>query len=377
MASGTNLALNLESPTSIAPGTLITLFGTNLCNTTAIADLTQQFLPFTLGNCQLFVDGVLAPLTYVSATQFNAQMPLYVTDRSSVSAYIRMINPDGSATVTAPIAVTVVPQNPGIFAQDGTDPRPGIVYHGSSSANDIISVNGSINAGDVATVSIGSAVYTYTILATDSLASVQTAIINLINNAPDPNVYATAANEFNNIVLTSRIPGPAGDGISVTVSVTGTSAALVLTADNATLCCDNIQGALVTTENPAVPGEFVYLFATGLGPTNPLDQSTGQIFQGGTANPPAIPVDSVLTGSFAANIVSTALVPGTVGVYYVLFQISASATTDPLSQTTIAQQAFVSNVITMPILQPGVPFVTDSVSRNPALRRRAPTMPRR
>jgi uncharacterized protein (TIGR03437 family) len=41
---------------------------------------------------------------------------------------------------------------------------------------------------------------------------------------------------------------------------------------------------MVTLNNPASPGEFVYLFATGLGPTNPADQDTGQVFQGGSAN---------------------------------------------------------------------------------------------
>ena len=42
----------------------------------------------------------------------------------------------------------------------------------------------------------------------------------LINAAPDPNVTASAANEFETIVLTARVPGPAGEGIAISQSVT-------------------------------------------------------------------------------------------------------------------------------------------------------------
>ena len=66
------------------------------------------------------------PLLYVSPTQINAQMPCEYMDRTSVSLYARNTHADGSVTVTAPIAVTIVPQNPGIFAQYGSDPRPGL-----------------------------------------------------------------------------------------------------------------------------------------------------------------------------------------------------------------------------------------------------------
>ncbi len=87
--------------------------------------------------------------------QINAQMPVEYIDRTSVSLYSRVTHADGSVTVSAPIGVTVVPQNPGIFAGGGSDPRPGLVYHGSSSAVDALSVDGTPTAGDVITISIG------------------------------------------------------------------------------------------------------------------------------------------------------------------------------------------------------------------------------
>jgi hypothetical protein len=63
-------------------------------------------------------------------------------------------------------------------------------------------------------------------------------------------------------------------------------------------------------------------------------------------------VDSILTGGVAANILSASLVQGLVGVYYVQFQLGAGQTTDLQAQLTIAQQAFVSNVVTFPVVAP-------------------------
>jgi uncharacterized protein (TIGR03437 family) len=367
-ASAATLNIYLQNPTSIAPGTLISISGQNLCDNTAAGDLTQPYLAFTLAGCELFIDGNRTPLLYVSPTQINAQMPLEYTDRTSVSVYARNTHSGGSITVTSPIAVTIVPQNPGIFAQFGTDPRPGIVYHGASSATSVISIDGAINAGDVAALTIGAATYTYTVLATDTLISVRDAFVNLINSAPDPNVTAGAGNEFQRIVLIANAPGPAGEGIAISQAVTGTNASLVITIFNATTCCENTQGTLVTSDNPAIPGEIVYVFATGLGPTIPADVDTGKVFPGGEMNPPATPVDSILTGGSSANILSVSLVQGMVGVYYVQFQIGAGVATDLQTQLTIAQQAFVSNVVVFPVVAPPTATAA-SVAKKPRPRR--------
>ncbi|HWF08169.1 MAG TPA: hypothetical protein VG297_06885 [Bryobacteraceae bacterium] len=372
-ASGATLNIYLQNPTSIAPGTLIEISGQNLCHATAAGDFRQVFLPDTLDGCEVFIDGLRVPLLYVSPTQINAQMPLEYTDRTSVSLYARDTMPDGTINVTSPIAVTVVPQNPGIFAQGGTDPRPGIVFHGSSSANDLIGIDGVINAGDQAAITIASAdgsvtnTYTYTVLSTDTLDTVRDAIMNLINAGPDPLVTASSINEFHRILLTANQPGPAGEGVAVTQAVTGTNASLIVTVYNPTLCCDNAAGALVTGDNPAVPGEIVYLLATGLGPTNPSDIDTGKVYQGGENNPPAVPVDSILVGGTAANIMDVTPMPGTVGVYSVQFQLSQALTTDLNTQATIAQQAFVSNVVTFAVVAP--PTATSS-ARKPGPRGR-------
>ncbi|MEP6716952.1 MAG: hypothetical protein ABJC09_15385 [Terriglobia bacterium] len=358
-SSGTRLNIYLQNPSQIAPATIIQVNGKNLCDSTATTDFTQPYISFGLNGCSVYVDGVAAPTLFVSPTQINAQIANEAADRSSVSVYVRNQHADGSVTATTPVAVTIVPQNPGIFALPGTDPRVGIVYHGSSSAFDLIGVDGSIQAGDVATITIASKTYTYTVLSTDTLATVRDALIGRINSAPDPNVYATVANEYTRIALTAILPGPQGEGTTVTVTISTAAAnpsgaLLLLTVYNPTLCCSNVQGALVTESNPAVPGEMLYVLATGLGVTNPQTVDTGQVFPGGSMNPLATPVDSILTGGTTANPVSVGLVPGTVGVYYVQFLLNSGLSSNKATQLTIAQQAFVSNVVTFPVAVPGL-----------------------
>jgi uncharacterized protein (TIGR03437 family) len=364
-ASSSTLNYYLENPTSIAPGTLIEVngvAGATLCDSFATADLTQPNLPLTLAGCQLFADGFPLPLLYASPTQINAQMPFEFTDRTSTSLYARNTHADGSISVTSPIAVTIVGENPGIFAQYGNDPRPALAYHGSSSAIAVILIDGTVNAGDVGAITVGTNTYSYTVQATDTLQSITNALVSAINSAPDPNVTAGAANQFDSIVLVANTPGPAGEGIAVAQSVTNPKGSqLSITVYNSATCCDNTQGLPITTDNPAVPGEIIYLFATGLGPTNPSNIDTGAISPSGDFNPPATPVDSILTDGSSGNILSAALVPGLVGVYYVQFELSVSLTTDLTTQTTIAQQSFVSNVVVFPVVAPPTSSTTTSL----------------
>ena len=358
-ASGATLNIYLQNPSQIAPGTVIQVSGQNLCDSAASGDFSRDYLPLSLNGCTLYVDGVAQPLLYVSPTQINAQMMQETQDRTSISLYVRSVHADGSVTAGSPVATTIVPQNPGIFAEAGNDPRPGIVYHGTSNAFDLIGVDGTIQAGDVGSVTIGSNTYTYTVTASDTLQTVRDALITAINKAPDPNVYAYVTNEYTRFGLVAINPGPQGEGTAVTVNVTTAStntsgSALLLTAYNPTMCCSNLEGARVTDANPAVPGEMLYVFATGLGPTNPQTVDTGKVFRGGTMYPLVTPVDSILTGGTTANPVSVGLVPGTVGVYFVQFLLNSGLGSNNLTQMTIAQQAFVSNVVTFPVSVPGL-----------------------
>lgn len=362
---GSTLNIYLENPSQIAPGTLIQISGNNLCDNTATASVVAgAYIPFELGGCTVYIDGMKAPLLYASPTQINAQMPFETLDRTSTSLLLQTTHADGSVTATSPVAATIVPQNPGLFAGAGPDPRPGIVYHASSFATDMIDVDGTIQAGDTGTITIGSATYSYNVAANDTLQSVRDALIQAINNAPDPNVHASAGNEYARVVLTANQPGPAGENIAVGQNVTSTVTAgadLLLTAYNPVMCCSNIGGAPVTPDNPAVAGEMVYTLATGIGPTITDSVGSGQVLDYEDYDGPAVDVDSILTSGTTANVVNTYLLTGSVGVYAVEFQLNSGLAANPLTQLTIAQQAFVSNVVTFAVaLAPT--YLTNAVS---------------
>ena len=96
----------------------------------------------------MYFNGIPAPLVMVSPEKVNAQIPWELADTTSINAYVRSVQPDGSVMVTTPVAVTIVPANPGIFAQPNTAPSAGLVYHGSSSATGVVSVDGTATAND-------------------------------------------------------------------------------------------------------------------------------------------------------------------------------------------------------------------------------------
>ncbi len=383
--SGATLNLNYQDASQIAPGTLITLFaadGASISDITSAFDFRVAYAPGGLSSgpamTQVYIDGFAAPMISASPSQINVQVPYELGDRSSSSAWVRIQHADGSVTITTPVAVSLVQQNPGVFADDSqgtTDPRPGYVYHASSYATGAISVDGTVNAGDVATITISSAdgtisnTYNYTVQASDTttcpvpspstcdptnpINNIQLGLIAAINSLPDPLVTAKASNIYTRIELTANVPGNAGNGIVYTGSADA-SADVIITPLGTATCCANTAGSRVTADNPAVPGENLYVLATGLGPDSPRQAGTGQVTpnDGSFNSAPLNPVDSILAGGSTANVVAAVLYPGTVGVWQVTFQLNSSLANDPLTQLTIAQQAAVSNVVTFPVTNP-------------------------
>jgi uncharacterized protein (TIGR03437 family) len=314
-----------------------------------------------LGNTEVYVNGIRSPVLYVSPSQVNAQLPWEVQNTSSVSIYVRSVMSNGSVMVTTPIAASIVTENPGIFTQASTNtqgPKPGVIAHGSSSANGVILVDGTINPNDVATINIENRTYQYVVQETDTLQSVRDALVAEINQ--DPRVYAVPGVAFAvNFQIYARIPGPDGNGLPFSATTTNASGSpeLVLTPTNTVLCCANIAGSPVTQDNPAVPGETLIVYATGLG----LPQLTADIqplINTGAQYPPGSPVTqpinfvSSLAGGKTANVLSASLMPGTVGIFSVVIQLNSSMPTDPLTQLTIAQEDFVSNIVTLPVVSP-------------------------
>ncbi len=354
-ASGANLAGG-QNAAKIAPYALVSLLGDGLAETTEAASLEASELPRELGGVRVYFDGIPAPLLYVSPTLINAQLPREVSDAESVSAYVRIRHADGTVTITTPVAVPVVAQNPGIFtiSPGETDPRPGVVLHGSSFATGTIQIDGTAKAGDVATVKIEDRSYSYTVKDGDSLNTIRDSLIALINAGAEEKVVATAGGSFTRIRLAAKVEGPEGNGVPFSASAND-GAQVVMTATNNALCCASTGGALVTEDNPAIPGETITILATGLGLVKQEDgvnaMVTGKIYEGPQNTEPNEFV-SALAGAKTANVISASLKPGTFGLYEVVLELNPDLPTNPRTQLTIAQSFFVSNIITFPIFNP-------------------------
>jgi uncharacterized protein (TIGR03437 family) len=351
-AAGANLSGG-ASTAQVGPGSLITIYGTGLSEATGSDPGTGHFAPTEIENTRVYIDGSRAPLLYVSPKQINAQVPLYGADSASTSLYVWHQNADGTVTTSIAVPVNIVPQNPGIFAGTGGEPRPGLVFHGSQYATAVVSVDGTVKAGDVGTITISGRTYNYTVTAADTLTTITANLAALVNKDSQVTAYPAAA--FTRIILQARKAGKAGVGIVFTASV-NTGADLLLTAigisqnSNLVLCCPN--SGQVTGKNPAAPGETVIVYATGLGllATPNSSYATGRRYDGPVAQP--VNFVSSLAGGKTANVLEASPLPGSVGVWEVLLQLDSGLTSEKDTQLTIAQDIYVSNVVRFPVQAP-------------------------
>lgn len=367
----------------IAPGAIMLYRGKNLADTTASAP-PNSVLPLELAGAQLYVDGMRAPLFSVSPTEIKAQLPFAVTGASTVSSWVRTKHADGSITVTTAVNIQVEEQNPGIFADTtpgAQEPRAAIATHASSFATGTVSVDGSIQAGDVGTVTVGGVSYTYTVTASDTLASVRDKFVALINADLGSPVTAQAAGVFTRIRLQSKIPGPDGNGTPISTNVTTPTtntagALLLLTATNTQLCCASAGGTLITPANPAIPGETINIIATGLGLvcssgitnaidfqlnfigfcTDSPDPALSALVDGAPYAGPAVnaPIGSVssLAGASTAQVIFASYMVGQIGLYQVTLELSPNMTPNLQTQMTISQGLNTSNIVTIPVALP-------------------------
>ncbi|HET8548947.1 MAG TPA: IPT/TIG domain-containing protein [Bryobacteraceae bacterium] len=360
-ASGTKLSGGQDAA-KIAPGTIVTIMGQNLAPREARAVVTEENpnLPKTLGGVQVYFDGIAAPLLYVSPAQINAQMPFDVNDATSVTAWVRTIDDNGAVRITTPVAVPIVRQAPGIFAAGGTDPRPAIAYHESAAATGSVALDGIPKENQFAAIKIEDREYRYDIKAGDTIDTVQAELIRRINEGEEK-VEAFASGWFTTnhrrVRLRARVPGPEGEGIAYSVA-TSTDAGLILSPASTALCCAATGGGLITEEQPARPGEPIIVYATGLGfvgPPEALDTVVaGSPYRGPVDNVVNERIDS-LAGGKTANVLYAGLKPGTIGIYEVVLQLNPDLPTNPRTQLTIAQDILVSNIVTIPVVNPNPP----------------------
>jgi uncharacterized protein (TIGR03437 family) len=110
---------------SYAPGELVSLFGN--FGVTPQSNPLPPF-PTELGGVQVFVNGREAPITYVSSSQINLQMPFEVSG-DYFATFQASVNGSNSNTVT----VYVDNSAPGIFALAENGIGPGSILHANYS----------------------------------------------------------------------------------------------------------------------------------------------------------------------------------------------------------------------------------------------------
>jgi uncharacterized protein (TIGR03437 family) len=104
----------------IAPGEFVTLFGSNLAPGQHIA---QPPYPPALGGVTVTINGVQAPLYFVSAGQINALVP-YATTGPKATIIVSN-NQAASNSIEVPVAATA----PGIFTMNQNGVGPGAILH--------------------------------------------------------------------------------------------------------------------------------------------------------------------------------------------------------------------------------------------------------
>jgi hypothetical protein len=351
--SGTTLQGGQDA-TVVAPGTIVSFFGHDLSDITVSSDPNVETLPLELNGIQVYFDGIRAPLVLVSPNQINAQIPWEVLDANSISAFVRIRRKDGSVISTTALAVPIAKQNPGLFAAEGSDPRPAMAFHYSSYATATISLDGIATAKDTVSIGIEDRLYTYTVLDGDTLQSIRDAYVALINGNPEEKVVATPASSFSRIKIRAKVPGPEGNGMQLSTTASN-GATLVVTTFNTQTCCANLAGAPVTPQNPALPGETIVFYGTGLGVIGPelarQKIEDGAKYRGPELNEPETFVSS-LAGGTTANVVGAGLKPGAIGIYQVLLELGAGTQPNQAAQVTISQDIYTSNIVTIPVADP-------------------------
>ena len=128
---------------------------------------------------------------------------------------------------------------------------------------------------------------------------------------------------------------------------------LTLSPRGSHLCCGNEPLSLITEDNPLVPGEEIIVFATGLGLTdNQGAIATGRPTPSGTVAKVPLVADDFVSSQFGgrtAQVEFVGLMEGTVGIYQVNLLTNTDLADNAATPLWIAQQLFISNVVTLPV----------------------------
>jgi len=405
IASGSYLSAGNAATAS--PGALVEVnaptgvFFTDV-DTTYVAPLNTGTgnVPATVNGVQLYLDGFASPLYKVSPTQLVGQVPWFFSDRNSTSVYVRTAHSNGTVTITSATPVYIAPANPGIFnaQQYPGQARPwpiSLATHQVGNPTAVISLDGSATLNDTISIFVNGTEYKYTVTAADVAATnpLLSVLTNFIASINDPTVTVNAGGSFTRLVVTAKSgPFAGGNGIPISAT-TGTTAAGDVNCTTTTTaatelmtvygstgndaschptvntCCAVVPKSPIFPGNPAVPGELISIRVAGMGDIQNAagNDITNSITTGFPYTGPAMPgpnvtnYNDVLSANFAAatiggtsaQVISAGLESGaqtgSYGIYRVDLQVPISATNNPQTPLYIAQNAFISNTVYLPI----------------------------
>jgi uncharacterized protein (TIGR03437 family) len=98
----------------IAPGEIISIFGTNLGPATPVTTNTSQDFPGTLSDTQVLFDNIPGAMWYTSATQINVIVPYEIAGRASTQMQV-VYKGTNSSSLNLQVAVAA----PGMFLSAG------------------------------------------------------------------------------------------------------------------------------------------------------------------------------------------------------------------------------------------------------------------
>jgi uncharacterized protein (TIGR03437 family) len=132
-ATSSQAFVNSANPTGgdlLAPGSLASLYGTNLAGATVVADAAPPW-PLRLGGTSMTIGGANVPLFFVSSGQINFQVP-YFNNTGPVPTNLTITEGTLSTTIT----VSVTPYAPGLYTinAQGTGQASAIIAGASTIA---------------------------------------------------------------------------------------------------------------------------------------------------------------------------------------------------------------------------------------------------
>lgn len=171
-----------------------------------------------------------------------------------------------------------------------------------------------------------------------------------IGKASSASIYVRTEHSDGRVTTTSATAArivPANPGVFAFGGTEPRSGLILHASTNS----DGQSGTPVTSENPARPGETLIVWAAGLGAVNDTHAAAratmGMPYAGSDARV-ATPVNALVEGR-SAQVVSAVLPQGSIGIYEVRVVLPPDLPSNPKTQLLIAQNAYVSNRITVPV----------------------------